>query len=569
MANTSPAVITREFDLSLVVEQAGSSIGATVGLFEWGPVNQPVLVNNSQTLANYFGSPSDTYFTDWFSVYNFLAYTNGTYVVRVAPDGTGDSTIAGNSVAAATDTGLGTAVTYDLGSEAAVYIENEDDYLSQQNTLETTTDNVFIAKYPGVNGNKITVSMVDQTNFTGWTYEDAFNIVPETDEVMVAILYDGSVVETFVGKQDSTAVSPSGGSAYLEEIINRSSEYIKVVGDNIFFTVDPSDYTPSTASGSVYRPINVTAPLVLGTDGNFSTAEDAIRIVGWGNYLNVEDIEVDLLYAGGASPLVSQSIIQNVAEVRQDCIVFVSPRFEDIVGIKSADTISTNIVATRQTFSSTSYAAMDTNYKYQYDQFNDKYRWLPMNGDIAGLHARTETQRDAWWAAGGFNRGHIKNVQRLAWSPDKTYRDVMVKNNMNPIYTAKGDGPVFFGNETLLNQNSAFGKINVRRLFNVLKRSIAVFARQQLFEFNDRFTRNNFKQSVEPFLRQVQARRGLQDFRVVADESNNTAQVIDNSEFVGDIYLKPARAIETIYLNFVAVKTSVDFQEITLNQAEV
>ncbi len=568
MANLSPAVITTEFALDLSVEQAGSATGATVGIYEWGPVNSPVLVNNSKTLAQIFGMPSDKAFLDWFSAYNFLEYTNRLYVNRVVPDGTGDSTTAGNSVASVADTGVGTAVTANDGGESAVFIENEDDFESQLTTLETTTDNVFIAKYPGVYGNKLSISMVDSTNYTSWAYKDAFDSIPAADEVFAVVLLDGAIAEQFVGQQNKDATSPSGGSAYLEEVINRTSSYINVVGDNIFYTVDPTTYAASSADDAIFRPINITTALTLGTDGDFSTAEDAARIEGWGLFINIEDWEIDLPFAGGASPLVGQYLIESVAEVRKDCVAFVSPRFEDVVGIKNRSTIVTNIVGTRQTFGSSSYGAMDGNYKRQYDQFNDKYRWIPLNGDIAGLHARTDFERDAWWAAAGFTRGRIKGVSRLAFSPEKAFRDELYKNGINPAYTAKGDGPVFFGNKTLLTSTSSFSRINVRRLFNVLKRSIARFARFQLFEFNDRFTQNAFKQAVNPFLRRVQARRGVQDFLVVADDSNNTPEVIDAFEFVGDIYIKPAKAIETIRLNFINVKTGVDFEEVELNPTE-
>ena len=228
-----------------------------------------------------------------------------------------------------------------------------------------------------------------------------------------------------------------------------------------------------------------------------------------------------------------------------------------------------NIVATRQVFGSTSYAAMDGNYKYQYDRFADKYRWLPLNGDIAGIHARTDFDRDAWWAAAGHQRGQIKNTVKLAYNPDKAFRDELYKNGINPVATFKGDGPLFYGNKTLLNINSSFSRINVRRLFNVLKRSISRMARAYLFEFNDRFTRSQFVQAVVPFLRLVQSRRGIFDFRVQCDDKNNTGEIIDNYQFIGDIYIKPARAIETIFLNFIAAKTGVDFEEITFNSAEV
>ena len=202
---------------------------------------------------------------------------------------------------------------------------------------------------------------------------------------------------------------------------------------------------------------------------------------------------------------------------------------------------------------------MDTGFKYQYDRYNDAYRWVPLNGDMAGLAARTDYTNDAWWSPAGFNRGQIKNVVKLAINPTKTDRDTLYKNGVNPIVSFPGQGTVLYGDKTLQVKPSAFDRINVRRLFIVLEKAIATAAKYQLFEFNDAFTRAQFKNIVEPFLRDVKGRRGVTDFKVVCDESNNTAAVIDSNEFVGDIYIKPTRSINFITLNFIATRTGVDF----------
>jgi len=187
---------------------------------------------------------------------------------------------------------------------------------------------------------------------------------------------------------------------------------------------------------------------------------------------------------------------------------------------------------------------------------------MPLNGDIAGLCVRTDLSRDPWWSPAGFNRGHIKNVVKLAWNPQKSQRDELYKNSINPVVTVPGQGTILFGDKTLQAKPSAFDRINVRRLFIVLEKAIATAAKFTLFEFNDEFTRSQFVNMVEPFLRDVQGRRGIYDFKVVCDESNNTGEVIDRNEFVGDIYIKPARSINFIQLNFVAVRTGVDFEEV-------
>jgi phage tail sheath protein FI len=227
------------------------------------------------------------------------------------------------------------------------------------------------------------------------------------------------------------------------------------------------------------------------------------------------------------------------------------------VGAEAVD-----IVVTRNTHGSSSYAVMDSGWKYQYDKYNDVFRWIPLNGDMAGLCARTDLTNDPWWSPGGLNRGRIKNVIKLAFSPNKTERDVLYINGVNPVVTFPGDGTVLFGDKTMQAKPSAFDRINVRRLFIVLEKAIAKAAKYQLFEFNDEFTRAMFRNMVEPFLRDVQGRRGITDFKVVCDATNNTGEVIDRNEFIADIYIKPARSINFITLNFIATKTGVSFSEV-------
>jgi phage tail sheath protein FI len=205
---------------------------------------------------------------------------------------------------------------------------------------------------------------------------------------------------------------------------------------------------------------------------------------------------------------------------------------------------------------------MDSGWKYQYDKYNDVYRWIPLNGDIAGLCARTDQVRDPWYSPAGLSRGQIQNLVKLAYYPTSSDRDTLYKNSVNPVVSFPGEGTILFGDKTMLGKPSAFDRINVRRLFIVLEKAIAIAARSSLFEFNDEFTRAQFVSLVEPFLRTVKGRRGIFDYRVVCDASNNTADVIDRNEFVGDIYVKPARSINFIQLNFVAVRTGVAFEEI-------
>ena len=220
------------------------------------------------------------------------------------------------------------------------------------------------------------------------------------------------------------------------------------------------------------------------------------------------------------------------------------------------------MVSFRNNLRSTSYAVMDSGYKYMYDRYNDLYRWIPLNGDVAGLCVRTDNTNDPWWSPAGLNRGQIKNLVKLAYNPRKADRDTLYKAGINPVVTFPGQGTILFGDKTLLNKPSAFDRINVRRLFIVLEKAIATASKFTLFEFNDAFTRAQFKSLVVPYLREVQGRRGITDFLVVCDDTNNTPDIIDRNEFVGDIYIKPARSINFIQLNFVAVRTGVAFSEV-------
>ena len=248
-----------------------------------------------------------------------------------------------------------------------------------------------------------------------------------------------------------------------------------------------------------------------------------------------------------------------IAESRRDCVVFASPPYTSVVNTSNQ---VTNIITYRNQLTSSSFAVLDSGWKYQYDRYNDKYRYVALNGDTAGLSARTDYIADPWFSPAGYNRGVIKNVVKLAYSPSKTDRDDLYKGGVNPVVTFPGQGTLLFGDKTLLARPSAFDRINVRRLFIVLEKAIATASKFQLFEFNDPFTRAQFRNLVEPFLRDVQGRRGITDFRVVCDETNNTGDIVDRNEFVADIYIKPARAINFIQLNFVATRTGVSFEEV-------
>jgi hypothetical protein len=301
----------------------------------------------------------------------------------------------------------------------------------------------------------------------------------------------------------------------------------------------------------------VNEALTGGVDGYPTNAN---LITAYDRFKNSEEVDISFIITGAVPQTVSEHIVDNIAEFRKDVVVFISPERDDVVN-DAGDEVS-NITSYRNDFNSSSYAVMDANWKYQFDKYNNVFRWVPVNADIAGLCARTDTDRDPWFSPAGLNRGRIKNVVKLAWNPNKTERDELYKIGVNPVINLPGEGTILFGDKTMLAKPSAFDRINVRRLFIVLQKAIARASQFSLFEFNDEFTRSQFVALIQPFLRDVQGRRGIFDFRVVCDETNNTPEVIDRNQFVGDIYIKPARSINFIQLNFVAVRTGVAFEEI-------
>ena len=286
-------------------------------------------------------------------------------------------------------------------------------------------------------------------------------------------------------------------------------------------------------------------------------------------FADTETVQIDYLIAGpgdSSNKTNSQSIASSVLTIaasRKDCVAFVSPFRGDVVGVTSSATQTNNVVDFYSGLASTSFGVFDNTWKYVYDRFADKYRYIPVCGDVAGLCAATTANGLPWFSPAGLNRGAIRNAVKLAYSPTKSERDKLYQNRINPVTSLPGQGILLFGDKTALASPSAFDRINVRRLFNVIEKTIGNAAKGVLFELNDEFTRNNFKNVVEPYLRGIQAERGITDFLVVCDETNNTGAVIDANEFKADFYIKPARSINFITLTFIATRTGVSFEEVT------
>ena len=354
----------------------------------------------------------------------------------------------------------------------------------------------------------------------------------------------------------SDAKSPQGDSNYYPSVILGKSKYVYWMDHN----TGGSNWG-SAASGVTFTAVTtpITTSLQSGSDGSAIT--NAQKKTAYEKFLDSETVDVGLIIAGAGDATHVDNVI-SIAEDRKDAVAFVSPERADVVNVANANTQTSNVIGFYNSIRSSSYVVFDSGYKYQYDRYNDVYRFVPLNGDIAGLSARTDLIADSWYSPAGFNRGTIRGAVKLAYNPNKTQRDDLYRNRVNAVVTFPGQGTVLFGDKTGLSAPSAFDRINVRRLFIVLEKAISTASKFQLFEFNDEFTRANFRNIVEPFLREVQGRRGITDFLVVCDETNNTGEVIDRNEFIAEIFVKPARSINFITLQFVATRTGVSFEEV-------
>jgi len=417
-------------------------------------------------------------------------------------------------------------------------------YWEYFNTVDTAPG---ISDYQASQGN---TSAIDELHVVVADEDGKFTGVP------------GTVLEVFKGLSRATdAKTTDGASNFYKTVINENSQYVWWANHR---STAPANTALNIASVNT-SPLYVSMQLGQDGDGESDVSVGTI-LSGYDLFASAEDVDVSLVMTGKSrggtnGEQISNYLVDNIAETRKDCIVLTSPDKSDVVNNSGLDE-STDTVTFRNSCRSSSYLVIDSGYKYQYDKYNDVFRWIPLNGDIAGLCVRTDAQRDPWFSPAGFNRGQIKNVVKLAYNPDQADRDLLYKNGINPVATFPGQGTILFGDKTALSKPSAFDRINVRRLFIVLEKAISTAAKFSLFELNDEFTRAQFISLVEPFLRDVQGRRGIYDYRVVCDETNNTSQVIDSNQFVGDIYVKPAKSINFIQLNFVAVRSGVAFDEV-------
>ena len=590
----SPRINISEIDKTGIVPAVGSSGGGFVGNFRWGPVHERTLIADETGLVSTFGAPDDTNSVDFHSAAYFLKYSQTLQVVR---ENNGGQNAHG-------------AVTKFAGDSDgnSMLVNNLDHWENSVSSAvgegaSATSSGTWIAKYPGALGNALTVSFCPAgdsagvDHFTGWAYASNFNGAPGTssyatsngasnDEVHVAIIDRtgaisgtvGSVLEKFeylsVAKG---AVTPDNSPNYISDVLNQNSQYIwnGYFGDDSAFG---SDYLNLGGNWGTTPDTDTAVNYGLGTglvDGvrtvNLGGGQESATL-GTGEFAEGYDLfedklttEIDFLIAPQHSSEANGTSVVNdlvsIAEARKDCVVITSVDRAGVVGKTDAQA-QTNAVSFANTLTKSSYLVVDNNFFKVFDKYNDKYINIPAASSTAGLMAATDVIADPWYSPAGQRRGNYRGITGILTNPNQTQRDALYKAGVNPIANIPGTGLILFGDKTLESRPSAFDRINVRRLFIAIEKSIGEAAKNVMFEFNDEFTRAEFVNIVEPFLRRVKGRRGITDFRVVCDETNNNQEVIDNNQFVANIFVKPARSINFVQLNFVAVRTGVDFEEV-------
>ena len=580
--SASPAVTVKEIDLSGVVPNVQTTTGAFVGNFGWGPVGEATLVSDESGLVEIFTAPTTTNTVDFHSAAYFLRYSNTLQVVRET-DSDAKNAFAVNS--------FGTATAQAINNKTAF-----------ENATIDSSDGAFIGRFPGSLGNSLQVSICGSSdsdgsgaiNFNAWAYKSSFDAAPGTssyvsglggknDEIHVAVIDEdgeisgtaGTVLETYPFLSvASNAKATDGTSNYYKDVIRERSEYIYA---GAFHRNSDSDGA-NDFSGSLWDTDAVNGSQDFKSDVTFGTGQntwslsggvsssslgtdDVLR--GFDKFEDKDNIEIDFLIApesiaDATATTIVNDLVSTASSLRKDCVVVASPSRNAVVvtGTNAA------VIACGNTYTKSSYLVQDNNYLKVYDKYNDQFIKIPAASSTAGLMAATDLVAANWFSPAGARRGRYLGITDIVLSPNKSERDELYKVGINPIANIPGEGIMLFGDKTNESRPSAFDRINVRRLFLGIERAIALAGRNVMFEFNDEFTRAEFVNIVEPFLREIKGRRGITDFRVVCDATNNTAAVIDRNEFIASIFIKPARSINFVTLNFVAVRTGVDFEEV-------
>ena len=544
-----------------------------------------ILIKNTDDYQNNYSTGQGT-------VGTFAARTGGTHgnnlLVSICPSATAYEEISSTLVASDSTTNAvgNTTINVDEGSNFSVgdiiqfsttaSTNDFDDGEFYRITVISSETLTFVQHPRGAGGLKRII--VDNAKIKRrWRYYDSVDRAPGTsafvsdrngsgDELHVVVVDEdggisgepGRVLETFSNMSKAAdAKTPQGDINYYPEVIYNKSEFIYWMDH-----LTTGTNWGNNASGTTFTAVNTNTLESLSGGSNGSTITDGQLKTAFDKFADTDTVDVNLIMAGPSGSTAHCDNVITLAENRKDAVAFLSPQRSDVVNITNSNTQMQNVKDFFDGVRSSSYAVFDSGYKYAYDRYNDVYRFVPLNGDIAGLAARTDTVADSWFSPAGFNRGIVRGAVKLAFNPTKTQRDILYPARINPVATFPGQGTVLFGDKTALSTPSAFDRINVRRLFITLEKAISTASKFQLFEFNDEFTRANFRNIVEPFLREVQGRRGITDFLVVCDETNNTGDVIDRNEFKAEIFIKPARSINFITLSFVATRTGVSFDEV-------
>jgi len=585
----------------------------TSGHLNAGEASGVLVKDDDHYLDSFFSETGDGQVTsnDW---YARTAGTHGNSLgLQVCPSATAyEQHLGTNNLVAAAESAGDTVVAVD-DADSSGYAFNVGDLISFSSTT-TGTAMTHLAGDEGneyqivsISGDDLTIRLAGDPNGAGlqadiadnsfirrrWAFYNLFDGAPGTsdwatkngrggNDEMHIVIYDitgditgfdynvagqatNAVVERWANlSKNPAAKNAQGGGNYYPEVLFRGSEYV-YWGDHI--AAGTNWGTDTTTVMTAVVPIT-TVSLTGGTD-DYAVTNGELKIA-YDEFADTETIDVNLVLAGPSSGVANTAagmdthvtMITDLCELRKDCVGFASPYRSATVGVSSTITQTSNIIDAFDLCPSSSYMVFDSGYKYMYDKYADSYRYVPLNGDIAGLCAGTDKVADPWFSPAGYNRGNIRGAIKLSYNPKNSERDQLYRSRINPVTNFPGQGVILFGDKTALTKPSAFDRINVRRLFLVLEKAIATASKYQLFEFNDEFTRAQFRNMVEPFLRDVQGRRGIFDFKVVCDASNNTGEVIDRNEFIGDIYIKPARSINFITLNFIAVRTGVAFSEV-------
>lgn len=528
MPISSPGVNTKETDLSFTIQNVTTNATGFAMVSRWGPADEIVeITSNEKELVSVFGQPDQTTTQSFHAAANYMLYSVPLYVVRAIGPAAKNSVPTGE-----------TALTVKNAAEAE---------------FANLTGMSFIGRYPGQLGNSLKVSASSLAGYTTWPYANKFAYKPSADTFNLAVIDEdglisgvpGTVLETYALLSKTVGAKRTDGTtAYIGEVIKNQSKWV-MLGD-----LDELVFDETTNHFDV--------SLVGGVDDNLVTTADFDSAVD--QFASREVVDIARVFTS-LFPISATIKAVDHMESRGDAVAFTAPELDDVYNTREQTDNLTEYFGTTLNKAS-SYNFQVDNWKMVYDKYNDQNIWIPCDSDAAGLHARLFVESSPWMSPAGYNRGQLKNVIKLAWNSNEAQRDILYPAQINSIIAPKGEGTILFGDKTALSSPSAFSRINVRTLFIVLKKNIANFAKYQLFELNDYITRTLFKNACNKYLDTVKGGRGVYDFLVVCDETNNTGDVIDNNEFVGDIFVKPAKSINIINLNFIAVATSVEFAEV-------